>query len=210
MADNLTFGTTLATVPSGTVISTDDIGSSVQVQNVKLMDGTSGSSQVIAGDTQGLYVVTHRDLQAIVVASGGLTTASTSYSAGDQVGTQFTMAGAARSSGGTGTIVGCTLISAADITGPYDVVVAKESISLASDNAAYAISDADANKLVGIIQLVGGFDIGNNRLAQAWNLSIPYLCTGGTSLYCGLITRAAHTFFGAVTDLQLTLWVERN
>lgn len=209
MADNVAI-----TAGTGTAIATDEVavngGSSAHVQYVKLVDGTGNGTDGVPGGTQGLWTVGRRDLQAIVVASGGLTTASTAYSAGDQVGTQFTFANAARSSGGTGTIVGCTLVSAADITGAYDVVIAKESISLASDNAAYAISDADAAKLVGVIQLPVAWDLGANRIGQAFNLAIPYLCTGGTSLYAGLITRADHTFFGAVTDLQLTLWVERN
>lgn len=47
MADNLTTGTTLATIPSGTVIATDDV-SGVQFQKVKLIDGTADSATVIA------------------------------------------------------------------------------------------------------------------------------------------------------------------
>jgi propanediol utilization protein len=150
-----------------------------------------------------------REQSRISVASGGLTTATTAYTAGDQVGTQFTMTNAARASGGHGVITGIVLVSAADIIGPYDVVIARESITLASDNAAYAISDADSLKLVQLVQLQGGFDIGNNRLAIAPNIYIPYDCNGGTSLYAGLITRADHTFFGATTDLQLIFYVER-
>jgi hypothetical protein len=120
------------------------------------------------------------------------------------------MTNAARASGGSGTITGIVLISAADIIGAYDVVVTDSSITLASDNASYAISDSDALKVVGVAQLSGAMDIGNNRVAQAFNLAIPYVCSGGTSLYAGLITRAGHTFFGATTDLQLILYVERN
>lgn len=155
-------------------------------------------------------VLARRGLVRISTQSGGLTTSVTAYTAGDQVGTQFTMAGAARASGGTGTIVGCLLISAADIIGAYDVVVTRSSITLAADNAAYAISDSDALNIVGIINLNGAYDIGNNRICQAFNLAIPYDCSGGTSLYCGLITRVGHTFFGAATDLQLILLVELN
>jgi len=155
-------------------------------------------------------VVARRGLTRVSVASGGLTTSTTAYTAGDQVGTQFTMPGCARASGGTGTIVSVVLVSAADITGPYDVVIFRESVTLASDNAPFAISDADALKIVALVQLAGSFDIGNNRIAQAYNLAIPYDCNGGTSLYAGLITRVGHTFFAAVTDLQLILMVELN
>lgn len=150
------------------------------------------------------------DVLRISVQSSGLTTAATAYTAGDQVGAQFTFANASRASDGYGYIVGCTLISAADIIGAYDVVVTRASITLASDNAAYSISDSDALQVVGIIQLTGAFDIGANRVAQAQNLRIPYDCSGGTSLYAGLITRSGHTFFGAATDLQLILHVERQ
>ena len=173
--------------------------------------GTDGDYSAIAVASTGeARVMAHRDLVRIAVDSGGLTTVTTAYTAGDQVGSQFTLANAARASGGTGTIVACTLTDANDIIGAYDVAIFRASVTLASDNAAFAISDADAKNLVAIIQLSGAWDIGNNRVAQAFNLAIPYDCSGGTSLYAGLITRYGHTFFAAVTDLQLVLWVERN
>jgi hypothetical protein len=49
LADNLTTTTTVSTIPSGTVIATDEI-SSAHVQIVKLMDGTDGGSGRIGGD----------------------------------------------------------------------------------------------------------------------------------------------------------------
>ena len=151
-----------------------------------------------------------RSLKRIAVTSAGLTIATTAYSAADQVGTLFTIAGAANFTGGTGYITGLQLISAADTIGAYDVAIFDSSVTLASDNAAFAISDADALKLVGMVQLTGAFDIGNNRVCQAFNLAIPYACNGGTALYAGLITRSGHTFFAAVTDLQLNVYVEPN
>ncbi len=155
-------------------------------------------------------IVAHRELIRSSTASGGLTTATTAYTAGDQVGTEFTMASCARSSGGSGTIVGCTLVDATDIIGAYDVVIFDSSTTPAADNAAASWSDTDALKVVGIIPLTGAYDTGLNRVAQAFNLAIPYVCSGGTSLYANLICRVGHTFFGATTALQLTLYVERN
>lgn len=177
---------------------------------------TSGSttdgdySALSVSSTGDLNTVNRYDVLRVDVASGGLTIATTSYTAGDQVGTQFTIANAARVSGGTGRIKSVVLISAADIIGAYDVVFTNASITLAADNAAYAISDSDALKIVGLVPLAGAYDIGNNRIAQAFNLNIPYNCSGGTSLYAGLITRVAHTFFAATTDLQLTVYLERD
>lgn len=208
MADNVAI-----TAGAGTTIGTDEVavngGSTVHVQWVKLVDGTANGTDGLPGTTQGLAIVNRRDLQRISVASGGLTTATTAYTAGDQVGTQFTFANAARANGGGGTIVGVTLLDAADIIGAYDVVITKSSITLAADNAAYSISDANALEVIALVPLTGAYDLTLNRLAQAYNLAVPYTCDA-TSLFAGLITRVGHTFFGAVTNLQLTLYVERN
>ena len=99
--------------------------------------------------------------------------------------------------------------SAADRIGAVDVVFTDSAVTLAADNSAYAISDADALKVVGIVQLAGAYDIGNNRVAQAQNVAVPYLTSGGTALYAGLITRSANGTFVAATDLQLIVYVER-
>jgi hypothetical protein len=159
-------------------------------------------------------VRSRKDLVRVTVQSGGLTTTASAYAVGDQVGTQFTIAGCARESGGSGMIVGVALVQGNTIEsiGAMDVMFTDSSITLAADNAAYAISDADALKIVGMAQLSGAYDIGNNRLAQAYNLAIPYVCSGGTSLYASLITRTAiaATPFTAATDLQLIVYVERN
>lgn len=209
MADNVPI-----TAGSGTNVATDEVavngGTTAHVQFLKQVDGRSNGTDGIPGDVNGLWTVNRKDALDIVVASAGLTTATTVYSAGDQVGTQFTFANAARASGGSGIITAAYLISAADITGPYDIVLSGASITLAADNAAYAISDADANKTITPINLAAALDIGNNRVAFAYNIAVPYTCVGGTSLFGGLITRVGHTFFGAVTDIQMVLTVERN
>lgn len=209
MADNVAI-----TAGSGTTIATDEVavngGSTAHVQFVKLVDGTSNGTDGIPGTTNGLRTLAHKDVLRIAVTSGGLTTATTAYTAGDQVGTQFTIANAARASGGTGRIVSVVLMDETDIIGPYDVVFTRSSITLASDNAAYAISDTDAAAIVGVAQLAGTYDIGNNRIAQYLGPPIPYDCSGGTSLYAGLICRVGHTFFGATTSLKLTVFVERD
>lgn len=48
MADNVTFQTTVATPPSGTIQRTDDLGAAGHVPYCKLMDGTDGASTVVA------------------------------------------------------------------------------------------------------------------------------------------------------------------
>jgi hypothetical protein len=170
--------------------------------------GTSGAYSALSVSTDGhLMVEPHSNLVRIVATSTGLTTSVTNYTAGDQVGAQMTLAGAARAAGGFGYITGIVLISAADIIGAYDVLITRESVTPAADNAAFLISDADALKIVQLIPLSGAYDIGDNRVAQAQNLRIPYDCVA-TSLFANLITRSGHAFFGAVGDLQLVVYVE--
>lgn len=184
-------------------------GPSAVVQYVKLVDGRSGGTDGLPGSlNDGLYVTTYRESSTISVASAGLTIATTAYTAGDQMGSIFTLAGAARISGGGGLITGVKVIDAADVIGPVDVMFFDRSVTLAADNAAFAISDADALFCVGLAQLSGAFDIGNNRLAQQLPAAIPYNCNV-TSLYAAIITRSGHTFFGATGNLQLIVNVER-
>lgn len=173
--------------------------------------GTDGDYSAFAVDSAGsLNVVPRRGLTRVTATTSGLTTASTAYSAGDQVGALMTLSDMGRASGGSGIITGVVLISAADIIGAYDVVLFDASVTLAADNAAFAISDADALKIVAIAQLAGAYDIGNNRVAQLFNCAIPYVCSGGAHLYAALITRLGHTFFAATTDMQLNVYAERN
>jgi hypothetical protein len=175
--------------------------------------GADGDYSAVAVAADGhLMTETHLDRLRIQTVSSGLTIATTAYTAGDQVGPMFTLANAARVSGGTGRIVGVTLMDESDIIGAYDVVFCRSNITLAADNAAFSISDADALNVIGLVPLAGAFDIGGNRIAQAFNLSVPYDCSGGTSLYASLITRVGHTFFsvGGVDSLALTVWVERD
>jgi hypothetical protein len=167
-------------------------------------------SAISVTSTGEMQTLARRDLQRIAVGVTGVTTATTAYVAGDQVGTQITLANAARLSGGSGTIVGATLIDQSDIIGAYDLVIFDSSVTLAADNAAFAISDADSLKIVALIQLAGAFDLTNNRVAQAYNLAIPYVCSGSTSLFAALITRSGHAFFTAGALPQVNIYVERN
>lgn len=154
-----------------------------------------------------------KDLKRIAVTSGGLTTSVTNYSAGDQVGTVFTVADAARASGGSGMIVGVQIISATDNGGAYDVVFFDSApAATAGDNVAWNLAnDSDAQKIVGIVQCAAAFDTGANRIAQAFNIAIPYVCSGSANLSAALIKRDSGAFFyGATTDILLVVYVERN
>lgn len=171
---------------------------------------TDGDYSAISVDSTGnMNTLARRDLQRIAVTVSG--TSTTAYAAGDQVGTMCTLANAARVSGGTGMIVGVSLQGYNDAMGAWDVVFFdNSSVTLAADNAAFNLAtDADVLESVAIVQLAGAYDLGANRIAQAYNLAVPYFCSGGTSLYAALITRGAFTNAAGET-LQLVVYVERN
>ena len=171
---------------------------------------TDGDYSAISVDSTGnMNTVGRRDQQRIAVTSAGLTIATTAYTAGDQVGTIFTFANAARITSGGGIITGVRLIDAGDVLGAVDVVFFDSTATLAADNAAFSLSDADALKVVGLVQLAGSYDLGPNRLCQAFNLAVPFALSGGTSLFAALITRTANPIFSAVGDIQLAITVDR-
>lgn len=210
MADNVALPAASGTVAADEVPFSGDTAL-VQLLRPVHVEGSEGSKTLydLTGQ-QGMFVVPRADTKRIAVTSTGLTTATTAYTAGDTLGQEFELADAARASGGTGRIVGVVLLDEQDVIGAVDVVFTRASVTLAANNAAWAISDADAANVIACVPL-SVVDIGNNRIAQASNLSIPYDCSGGTSLFCSLITRTGHTFFsGGVGSLKLQVYVERD
>lgn len=205
MADNVPI-----TAGSGTIIGTDEvtIGGSLQhVQRMKLYDGTDGGTDAIPGTAaRGLYVDPRPLVVTSPVASSGLTTATTSYSVGDVLGTGWSFTGAARANGGTGRVIGAVLLDAGDVIAGVDLYLSAASITFGTDNAAPSVSDADAAKL-GMVIGMSALDVGGARLAQAHGLSVPYLCDA-TTLFVYARTRDAHPVFASATDLTLRLFLE--
>lgn len=176
---------------------------------------TSGSTTdgdyaaVSVSSTGDLHTIGRRDVQRIQVQVSGI--AAAAYAAGDQFGTIISLSNAVRASGGTGTIVGVMLQSYSDTIGAVDVVFLDQSVTLAADNAAFVLNDADIIDVIGVVSLAGCYDLGNNRIGQAFNLALPYHCSGSTTLYAAIIIRSAFTL-AASPDLAtyLTVFVERN
>lgn len=185
------------------VVAADDNGTAL-VQWMKLQWGGDGVFNTV-DQTTSLPVEPLPDIKNISVASAGLT--NVTYAAGEQLGTIYTLADAARASGSGGYITAVKLIDANDNMGAVDIMFFDRSVTLATDNAAFAISDADALFIVALVSLPA-LDIGNNRLLQALNLRIPYICNA-TSLFAAAITRTANTGITTATTHQLIVSVER-
>lgn len=144
--------------------------------------------------------MTTLNLATLTGASSGLTTATTAYIDGDQLGAIISMAMTA-----PGMITGATLVDKANIVGAVDAIVFDRSVTLAADNAPYAISDADALFELGRIQFPAVPSGGNNRTPGVDSLAFTYIANASNTIYVALVTRGGHTFFGAATDLQIRL-----
>lgn len=205
MADNVPI-----TAGSGTPIAADDI-SSVWYQRVKLTDGTADSTTAILGTSSGELMVANsgRTLRNwISVTSSGLTTSTTGYTAGDQMGAEMTFANAARYSGGTAIVEKLYLTNRSVQLGGVLAVVSGAASTPASDNAASAWSDANNELGVAVLPLTPMLTSANNQILS-WSGYEPIKCSA-TSLFVNLVTLSTHTFFGAVGDMVLQMSVLRD
>lgn len=139
------------------------------------------------------------------VASAGLTIATTAYAVGDQAGTMLSFTSAATANGGTGTIMSAVLLDKADVGVDYRLHFFRANATVAADNAAFAISDADAQDHCGLVAMPSMVDIGNNRISTLGNIGLGYDTGAGTTLYVAIETRTANAVYAAATDLNLTL-----
>lgn len=149
--------------------------------------------------------MTSLNLGQVSVASAGLTIATTAYTDGDQLGTIFTFA----PSGAPANlmIMSATLIDAANVIGAADLFLFDRSVTLPADNVAGpAVSDADALFSQGVIEFPYPKLAGNNRISHIDSLALPIKPNvAATGFFGALVTRSAHTFFGAVGNLQVIL-----
>lgn len=205
MADNVP-----VTAGSGTTVATDDV-SGVHYPKHKLYDATADSINGLIVNSDGTARVdTRLSTTQIQVASSGLTIATTAYLADDQLGAIFQFSSAARVSGGSGIVRGAVLIDKSGVVGGVDVYLWNQTVTLASDNAANGVSDAQALFCQGIISLPASAVTANNKILSTSGVGVPFKCSGSANLFASLVTRSGHTFFGATNDLVLTLTIAQD
>ena len=120
------------------------------------------------------------------------------YTAGDAVGGLLTFANAARVSGGGGVVKDLIILDDAGQDVELELWIFDSTFTAMADNAAWAPSEADLRKLVGIISTSDGawFAAGTPSAARV-EASQRYDLTG-TSMFGQLVTRETPTF--AATD----------
>lgn len=192
-----------------------DPGATGDMQLTKLAYSAIGSESLVTADALGLLTNQGAQSFRIEVNSAGLTTASTSYTSGDQEGTELTFANAARSSGWGGVISSAVILDKAKILSAtpadIDLLIFASSVTGASDNAAFDDSDTDMGEFIARIRFAAGdwMSTASNAVNQQQNQAIGYTCDA-TSLFGILVGRTNHTFYTAATDLRVALQVIRD
>lgn len=140
------------------------------------------------------------------VAASGLTTATTTYTAGDMLGTELTITGAAFASGGKGAITSIEVQnSSTNSTGALDMRFFNAASTPAADNAANSWSDANSRLQVVAYQVGAPVASALNSTGYTGNLWLDYTTVSSTSLFLNVICLGAPAVFSAATDLQYTI-----
>ena len=187
--------------------SAADIGAEITSVDVEITAG-SASIGTVGLDT-GTNTIGKVDLNASEVHLGqvggeGITISQSptvtvgAYSAGDAVGGLLTFANAGRFSGGGGVAKNVVLIDDAGTDVAMELWLFSETFTAMADNAAWAPSQADLRKLIGVVYSSDGAwaaagtpSINDIEISKRYDLA-------GTSMFGQLVTRGTPTF--AATD----------
>lgn len=183
------------------------VAGSAEIGKVGVVDAAGDRLAINADGSvniSGTVTAESSDRHDATATIGGLTTATTLYTAGDQMGTLMELTNMAATSGGQGWIGTLGLIvDKIGVVGPVRAWFFKESVTLASDNSAFSLSDADQAKCVGTIVFPSPADANNNARCTLPGVNLDYECTA-TSLFVAMQTLTTHTVhFDAADDLTV-------
>jgi hypothetical protein len=196
MADNIQI-----TAGTGTTVWTDEVTGPKHAQVIKIADGTdAGTDMVTADANRGLKV----NPGPLVRLSVTPVVNTTQYTAGDAVGGEMTFSGAARFSGGGGTVVGLTVVDKSQQQPTLELVLFNQDFTGTTNNSPFDPSDADLANVVGVIQLAAWYDFNDNSVGYA-SCSLPFVCAT-TELRGQLVTRSAPTLISS-SDIIVILHI---
>lgn len=147
--------------------------------------------------------MTSLNLFELILTSSGLTTAATAYTAGDVLGAE--MSGAI-STATQALLIGATITDKSDVIGAVSLYLGDRTFVLGTDNAAPSISDANALFLTPALYFPPPDDLGGVRQASVDSLAIPVKANASNTIFARMVTLIGHTFFGAVSDIQVKLY----
>lgn len=172
------------------------------------MTSANADNATLSTDIKGRVYTTPVSTR-LTMTSAALTIVTTPYTAGDQMGTEMSVANAVRISGGSALIVGATCTSDAPATPAslFELNLYNAATTPAADNAAAAWSDADTQKLCGVLQFPAMQFGTNNGWTQAYLPNPLAINCAVTTLFADFVARGAIAVFTAATDLKVQLTV---
>lgn len=172
--------------------------------------GTDGDYAPATQDASGSTWVRPRGgLKAIQVTPS--ISSGSAYTSGDQIGGLMDVANAALTSGGSGYVVGVTVVDKTQAQrAAMDIFFYDRSITTPGDNAAVNVSDADQAYLQGFMA-IGPYNTAFpgtplNSVSSAYNIGLPFVLNG-TSLYALAVVRGTPTY-GSTSDLIFTFFIQ--
>ena len=196
MADNKTLpftgsGDATATPATKEVTFSGDT-TDVQLVEIVGVTGSEGSRTLNEyPNANGLQVVT---ASTVIDLTLSLST-SPAYSDGDVLFAAQELTNAVRASGGTGVIQSIVVIDQDDQGQAMDIVISDSTITLGTENSAVSISDADAAKILGIVEVTGSdyVDLVNSQLATIKNIGIEIM-PDATGVFLSGVSRGTGTY----------------
>lgn len=137
------------------------------------------------------------------------TISTSAYSANDAVGGLMTFSGALISPGGTSFLLGWKVFDKKQIKAALDLFLYNQKVTVAADNAAFALSDADAANIIDKVSTSTYLDIAaTSSFYRSW-LAAPIALKGvglGNNIYGSLRATGTPTYTGT-DDLVVELIV---
>jgi hypothetical protein len=208
MTDNVSTQTAaLSSVASGTGIATKqathqgDANQHIQVMQLIGVSGSEGSYTLTEiGTNLGVLIETTSTVLDLTLSLD-----TSAYADGDVLAATQEVSNAVRESGGSGVLQSIVVVDKDDQGEALDIVIFDSSATLGTENAAVSISDADAAKILGIVEVLATdyVDLVNSQLVTKDNLGIVVEASGSASLYVAAISRGTGTYTASGIVLRL-------
>ncbi len=164
--------------------------------------GADGDYHPMIVDAQGRQWVRPAPVQVRISVTPTISTSA--YASGDCIGGLQTLSNAARISGGSGIIQSILVLDKTQAQrAAMDLLFFDRSVTVAGDNAAVAMSDADMAYCLGVVP-IGPYNTAwpgtpLNSISTLFNVGLPFVLNGA-DLFVQAVVRATPTY-AATTDL---------
>jgi len=130
------------------------------------------------------------------------------YAAGDVLADTQEIATAMRANGATGEVDTITVIDKDDQSQGLDLIFLETNVSLGTENSAPTISDADAEEILGQVQVAAGdyTDLGGVAVATKGNLGIRVKSAAASqSIFVGAISQGTGTYTASGIVIKIVI-----